>query len=135
VRRAVLDPNVLVSAYISPHGAPARLFELSLSGDLRLVLSPRLLTELERVLRRGRGLERYRDPARIEAFLAAVQASGEMQADLADPPAISRDASDDYLVVLARQAGVPLVSGDPDLTVPDLALTPREFLEDLLARG
>jgi putative PIN family toxin of toxin-antitoxin system len=135
VRRAVLDPNVLVSAYISPHGPPARLLELSLSGELRLVVSPRLLAELEGVLRHGRGLERYRDPARIEPFVAAVQARGETHPDLVDPPSVSRDASDDYLVVLARQTGVQLVSGDPDLTVPGLALTPREFLDGLLASG
>ena len=52
-----------------------------------------------------------------------------------NPPAISRDANDDYLVILARQVGVTLVSGDPDLTVPGLALTPREFLEGLLTSG
>jgi hypothetical protein len=58
-----------------------------------------------------------------------------MHPDLEDPPSVSRDASDDYLVVLARQTGVQLVSGDPDLTVPGLALRPREFLDDLLAGG
>ena len=132
MRRAVLDPNVLISAYISPRGAPARLFELSLNGELRLVLSPRLLAELDRVLRHGRGLERYREPARIEAFLAAVRMCGEMHCDQSDPPHLSRDASDDYLVVLAGQAAVQLVSGDPDLTRPGLALSPRQFLDDLL---
>jgi putative PIN family toxin of toxin-antitoxin system len=133
VRRAVLDPNVLVSAYISPKGAPSRLFELALSGRLQLVVSPRLLAELESVLRQGRSLERYRDPARVEAFLAAIHATAEMHTDQADPPPVSRDANDDYLVVLARQAGVDLVSGDPDLTVPGLAVEPREYLDELLA--
>jgi putative PIN family toxin of toxin-antitoxin system len=79
MRRAVLDHNVLVSAYISPKGAPARLLELALSGRLQLVDSPRLMAELEGVLRHGRTLDHYRDPARVKAFLAAIQAIGEMQ--------------------------------------------------------
>jgi putative PIN family toxin of toxin-antitoxin system len=110
VRRAVLDPNVLVSAYISPHGPPARLLELAFGGQLRLVVSARLMAVLAEVLRHGRGLERYRDFARVEAFIAAVQAKGEMHADPPDPAAASRDASDDYLVALARMAEVSLVS-------------------------
>src|SRR2546425_3713742 len=103
MRRAVLDPNVFVSAYISPKGAPAPLFELALSGRLQLVVSPQLLAELEGVLRHARTLERYRDPARVEAFLAAIQVRAQRYADQADPPPVSRDASDDYRVLLAHQ--------------------------------
>jgi putative PIN family toxin of toxin-antitoxin system len=135
MRRVVLDPNVLVSAYISPKGAPARLLELVLSERLQLVISPRLVAELKDVLRQGRTLERYREPARVEAFLAAIQTTGEMQPDPENRPSVSRGANDDYLVVLARQAGVDLVSGDPDLTVPGLAVRPREYLDELLGDG
>jgi predicted nucleic acid-binding protein len=111
------------------------LLELTLSRELRLVVSQQLEAELASVLRHGRGLERYRDLPRVEAFIAAVHGIGEMHADLADPPAVSRDASDDYLVALALRAGAQLVSGDPDLTVPGLALMPRDFLDSLRAGG
>jgi hypothetical protein len=58
-----------------------------------------------------------------------------MQPDLPDPPAVSRDANDDYLVALARQAGLDLASGDPDLREPSLAVEPRQYLNELLPRG
>ena len=48
--RAVLDPNVLVSALLSPHGTPARLLRLWIDGAYDLVLSGELLDELRRVL-------------------------------------------------------------------------------------
>ena len=111
------------------------MLELALSGELRLVVSEQLMAELGTVLRHGRGLERYRDLSRVEAFIAALYGLGEMHADPANPPAVSRDASDDYLVALARRAGAQLVSGDADLTVPGLALIPQKFLEGLLASG
>ena len=109
------------------------MFELALSGRLQLVVSPQLLAELEGVLRHARTLERYRDPARVEAFLAAVKVKAQMYADQADPPPVGRDASDDYLVIMAHQAGADLISGDADLTVPGLAVGPREYLDALLA--
>lgn len=51
---------------------------------------------------------------------------------------MSRDPDDDYLIALARTARADaLVSGDADLTDLDLTdlpvLTPRQFLEDLVA--
>jgi len=45
--RAVLDTNVLVSAHISPNGAPAQILRLWRKGAFTLVRSPRLLRELE----------------------------------------------------------------------------------------
>lgn len=60
---------------------------------------------------------------------------GKMQPDLPDPPTVSRDANNDYLVALARQGGVDPVSGDPDLAEPSLAVEPRQYLKQLLPRG
>jgi len=48
--RAVLDPNVLISALLSPAGAPAELFTRWFAGEFELVVSPALLEELERAL-------------------------------------------------------------------------------------
>ena len=55
-------------------------------------------------------------------------------ADPADPPWVSRDRRDDYLVALAHAAGAPvLVSGDDDLLELELhdlrIVSPRAFLE------
>jgi len=48
--RAVLDPNVLVSAVLSRGGAPAALLRAWLEGGFELIVSSALLSELERVL-------------------------------------------------------------------------------------
>jgi uncharacterized protein len=61
-----------------------------------------------------------------------------MAEDPPDPPPVTRDPGDDYLVALAVRAGADvLVSGDSDLTGPKIAgvtvLTPRAFLERLEA--
>ena len=45
--RVVLDPNILISAMLSPSGAPARLLARWLAGDFELIASPQLLAELD----------------------------------------------------------------------------------------
>lgn len=52
--RLVLDTNVLVSAVLSPYGAPAQLLDLVLDGAVLLVISPAILAEYRDVLRRPR---------------------------------------------------------------------------------
>jgi len=47
VRRAVLDPGVLVSALIAPTGTPAKLLGEARSGAFEMVASSLLLEELE----------------------------------------------------------------------------------------
>jgi uncharacterized protein len=64
------------------------------------------------------------------AFVAELARSGERLPDPTAPRRASRDPNDDYLVALAKVAGVrALVSGDRDLTeMPDAdppVLTPR----------
>jgi putative PIN family toxin of toxin-antitoxin system len=57
VLSAVIDPNVLISAAISGKGAPAALLAASLQRKAQLVVSPKLLDELEHVLLRPRFLD------------------------------------------------------------------------------
>lgn len=62
-----------------------------------------------------------------------------MVGDPIDPPAVTRDSKDDYLVALARAQRVDaIVSGDRDLLeaeLPDLAVwTPRRLVEHLATR-
>lgn len=80
--RAVFDPNVLVSALISPHGAPATLYLALTRGRFELVASPQLLAELERVLGRAK-FRRYASLEQARAFVAAV---GRLAVLVEDPP-------------------------------------------------
>ena len=131
--RAVLDPNVLVAAAISPAGTPAACIRAFAEGRYELVASALLLNELQTVLRR----QKFRAFLSLEdgdRFVDALARDASVVVDPDDPPQVSRDRRDDYLVALARAAGAPvLVSGDDDLLeleLPDLRIvSPRGFLE------
>jgi putative PIN family toxin of toxin-antitoxin system len=139
VPRAVLDPNVLVSAFITPKGATAQLLVQLRAGAFESVVSPRLLDELSEVLKRQR-FRRYATYEEVEAYLDVVRA---MSVVLGDPEAqgnpLSADPDDQYLIDLARFARVDaLVSGDPHLLELRSELpvkSPREFLHSLEIAG
>lgn len=129
--RAVLDPNVLVSALLSRSGAPAQLVRRWLAGEFELVVSEALLAELERALAYPKVRERVaaEETARFVSLLrdAAVLAS-----DPPDPVRRSADPGDGYLLALAEEQRTVLVSGDGHLL--ELAErfpvhSPRAFLE------
>ena len=134
--RAVLDVNVLISALLSPSGAPARILAAWERGAFELVASPALIAELERTLSYPK-LERLIARAGAEQFVAWLGAAAEVVPDPSEePPERSSDPGDDYLIALAADQRVLLVSGDQHLL--DLAdrvpiLTPAGFLELLAA--
>ncbi len=114
--RVVLDPNVLVSAALSPAGAPAQLIRRWLAGDFELVVSPALLGELERVLAYPKiaGRVSGEDAA---ALVELLEAEAQTAPDPTDQPSIAlEDPGDEYLVALAIAQGAALVSGDKHLT-------------------
>lgn len=133
--RVVLDPGVLVSAVISQTGPPAEILDRWREGELDLILSPKLLNELEDVLLRPK----FRDVASEEearAYAEALAREGLLVRDPEEIPEVTADPGDDYLVALAIAAAADaLVSGDKDLTElvdpPVPVLTPRRLLERL----
>lgn len=133
--RVVVDPGVLVSAIITPAGPPAELLRAAREGRLDLIVSPRLLAELAAVLSR----EKFRSYLTLDEaneYVEGLAALAETVADVADPPAVSRDPNDDYLVAVARATGATaIVSGDADLLGvenPGVAIVaPREFVASL----
>jgi putative PIN family toxin of toxin-antitoxin system len=129
--RAVLDPNVIISATLSPGGAPGRLFRLWLEGAYELVVSPQLLDELDRALGYSKLRERVtREETR--QLLEVLARAGVVVRDPAVPPEVrSPDPNDDYLIALASVSLTVLVSGDTDLLglsdqIP--AYSPAEFI-------
>jgi putative PIN family toxin of toxin-antitoxin system len=134
VTRLVVDPNVLVSAVITP-GTPADLMLLlEATTDIDVVLCPHLLAELEGVLRRDR-FRRYVSIEDVDRHVNAVANLGTMAPDPHTvDPTTCRDPNDAYLITLARAgAADAIVSGDLDLTsLVDLhppVLTPAEAFE------
>jgi uncharacterized protein len=114
--RAVLDPNVLVSALLSPAGAPARALLAWVEGQYELVVSQRLLAELTRVLAYPKLRDRV-DPHDAEEFVDWLSRLAMFATDPADPPVRAADPNDDYLLALAAGENALLVSGDKHLLV------------------
>lgn len=129
--RAVLDPNVIISAVLSPGGAPAELVRAWLEGAFELVVSPLLLDELERALGYPKLRERVAATETHE-LLELLRRGGDLRDDPPNPPSIrSPDPGDDYLIALAAVTEALIVSGDRHLLglSGDLPVyAPRAFL-------
>jgi putative PIN family toxin of toxin-antitoxin system len=131
VPRAVLDPGVVVSALITPKGVPAKLLVAARAGSFELVVSPRLLGELETVLRREK-FRRYLAPDAVGVTIRLLRQDGELVEDPTGPPPVRcADPDDDYLISLAHARNAALISGDRHLLnlagkIP--VFSPSEFL-------
>lgn len=133
--RVVADPGVLVSAVLSATGPPALIVDRWRAGDFDLVVSPKLLMELEEVLLRPRFRALVSEDD-AHAYVDALAAEALVVADPEDVERVTRDPDDDYLVALAIAARADvIVSGDADLTQlvepPVPVITPRELLDQL----
>lgn len=132
--RAVLDPNVIISALLAPQAAPAQVLRGWLDGAYDLVVSPLLLAELDRALAYPKLRTRI-EPGEAADVVALLRHEAAVVDDPADddrPVGVrSADPGDDYLIALAAAAQAFLVSGDGDLL--DLAdrlpvRSPGDFL-------
>ena len=129
--RAVVDPNVHISALLAPRGAPAEVLRAWMDGGFELIVSPLLLAELERALAYPKLRKRItaEDAARVVEWLGRSATVAEDPAGR--PPLRSPDPGDDYLLALAATARAALVTGDRHLLSLDTALpifAPAEFL-------
>ena len=132
--RAILDPNVIISAVLSPRGAPAKVLRAWLGGEFELLASPSLLAELERALSYRKLRERISE-AESERLVEWLGREATLVSDPERAPAArSADPGDDYLLALAEDARAVLVSGDQHLLAlsDELPiLSPRTFLNAL----
>ena len=129
--RAVLDPNVVISALISSSGSPARVLKAWFDGAFELVISPNLLSELRRALAYPKLSTRITSEEAAE-MLELLRLGAEMHEDPQMPPLVhSSDPGDDYLIALAAEAGAILVSGDKHLLeLPRIPVeSPSAFLQ------
>lgn len=133
--RVVLDPGVLVSAVLSAAGAPGRILDRWREGEFDLIVSEKLLDELLEVLLRPR-FQPFVDESDAQSFIRALRGEALLVVDPEDPPAVTPDPDDDYLIALAEAGRADaLVSGDSHLTdldrPPVAVMRPREFLDRL----
>jgi putative PIN family toxin of toxin-antitoxin system len=117
LKRLVIDASTLVSGITGPRieSPPCLIYDAVSEMSVEAIVCPRLLAEVERALRKPYFRELIEDSEIAEA-VSIIRDAGVMLDDPADPPPVLRDPTDDYLVMLAREAGVEaIVTSDHDL--------------------
>ena len=119
--KVVFDTNVLLSAILTPHRAPAQLLQLALEGKFQLLISPEIMQEFVRVIRYPKLTKllkkRRLTPKDLEDFLEklgkiVIWTPGKLRLE-----AVSEDPADDIILACAVEGGADfLVSGDHHLT-------------------
>jgi len=110
--RAVLDTNILISAFVFPGGAPEAVYRAALEGRLEIVTSPPLLAELGRVLGDKFGWE----GAMAEAAVAQVARIASVVRPRSTVSVVEQDPADDRILEAAAQGDADvIVSGDRHL--------------------
>jgi uncharacterized protein len=115
--RIVLDANVLVSALISPRGAPGEILVAWEEDRFELVVSPATLDELGRVLRYPRIQQKYQLPVdQLELFLRLITGQAILVHPAKELAVIEADPSDNRYLECAKAGDAAyLVTGDKHL--------------------
>ena len=97
----LIDTNVWVSAFINPHGYPARLKNAWLAGAFEVIVSLPLLEEIAEVLARPRIQRKYHiDQTEIADFLRLLAARGIAVVPLGELD-LCRDPDDNLILETA----------------------------------
>jgi putative PIN family toxin of toxin-antitoxin system len=129
--KAVLDTNVLISAYVFPGGKPEEVYRLGLEGHLEIGTSRALLPEFARVL----GLKFGWLPDQVEAAVAQVTRVSSVVEAIEAVQVIAADPEDDRVLEAALAFGADMIiSGDRHLldvgTWRDIEImSPSKFLD------
>jgi putative PIN family toxin of toxin-antitoxin system len=129
--RIVLDTNVLVSALLSPNGAPAAVLQLVLAGRVVLCFGARILSEYREVLRRSKF---DFDTHLVDDLLEFLESEGELVASVPLPMSLP-DPDDAMFLEVATAGGAEhLVTGNvrhfPNGERGEVSVvSPRDFIE------
>lgn len=129
--RIVLDTNVFISGIFFT-GPPYRILQAWRAGQVRLVLSPEIFEEYQRV---AEVLHEKFPTVDLARLLELVVVEAEMCQAEPLPEAVSADPDDDKLIACALSSGCKLiVSGDKHLLDVDgyqgiEILKPRPFVD------
>jgi uncharacterized protein len=137
--RAVLDTNFLVSALLNPQRPPARVLELALLGKIRLIISPQLIKEIERVLTYPKVKKLFKkrktSPGEVEEAITKVLKVAVLTPGGLTVAAVPDDPADDMVLACAMEGNADfIISSDHHLL--DIKeyqgikiLNPAKFLE------
>lgn len=133
--RVVIDTNVIISRYLTPHGRVAHIVDLWEANAFELIVSEEILAEYARVIRypRLRLIHRLTD-SQLAEIDEALREFSEPSAPDETPAVIQEDPDDDHFLAASVAGTVDcLVTGDLHLlklgSYQDIPiLTPAEFL-------
>lgn len=110
--RIVLDANVLVSGLLTRAGPPGQILDMWLDGKFQLFVSPRILDELQRVLRYPRISERLSEE-QTNRFLDKLSKDAELVEGAMEIDVLTRDPSDNmYLACAVKAQAQYLITGN-----------------------
>lgn len=134
--RVVIDTPVLLAGFLGPEYSPAHaLIDAHREGEFEIVTSPRLLAELDGVVR-SEAFAHQAGGGRGEEFVERLAAAALFTTEPYDLPRVTADRNHDLLAAVARLGGAKfIVTSEHDLLrsfVRDLTIvTPEEFLAGL----
>ena len=132
--RVLYDTNVLISGILFG-GTPRSLMSAAIRGEVDLVTSPHLMSELEGLLARKFGFS--------VASASAIRSELESLAEVVVPedvPRVCRDPDDDAVLAAALKGEAAfIITGDSDLLVLGdhegiEIITPAGFAEGLIRK-
>lgn len=135
--RVVVDTNVLISALLKADGSPAKIVSLWRSGELELVVSEEVVSEVSRVL----GYQRIRtrvSAEEAERFLDLLRTAALAVTAYENVTVVKDDPDDDKFLAIAIVSGAEhIISGDTHLlSIGNYQgieiLTPAGFLTNIL---
>ncbi len=132
--KVVLDTNIVVSALIGKHGAPAKIFEKILLDKIENYTSTEILAEMENVFNRKEITERTSKEDRT-FILSEFKTRSKILHPKTKIKAVIEDTDDDKFLEAALEAKVHyIISGDQHLTKLKTfrgihIVTPKEFIE------
>lgn len=114
---AVVDTNIWVSAFLSPHGYPARVYRAARQEQFFSLTSGPLLDELNDVLTRPRLIRIHGEPlAEVQRYVSRLRLLSIL-VPVAGTLALCRDPDDDVLLETAFVGHATfIVSRDEDVT-------------------
>jgi putative PIN family toxin of toxin-antitoxin system len=143
--RVVLDTNVFVSAILTPEGLPAKILEMALVGNMRMVISPAILREIGQAFQYPKIQKLLKKhgitPKEVEKVVLKILKASFLTPGQLSLEGFSRDPADDMVISCAVEGEANfIISGDRDLT--DLEsfqeiriLAPAAFLKLLEEAG
>lgn len=119
--KIVIDTNVFISGVLTPGRAPAQLLELVLSGTVKLVISPQIIQEIQRVIEYPGIIKlmkkRKLEAKELEKTIFRIMRVAQITSGAVMVQGVAADPSDDIFLACALEGQAEfIVSGDHHLT-------------------